>query len=307
MPRRDASAPALPAADALERLAILLEAGIAPRAAWRHLDSGGDDPAGRAARAAAEAITRGLPAAPAIASEACDGAWRQAAAVWEVAEGSGAPVGPALRAMCESLRAQDAARRDSEIALAGPRTASRVVLALPAVGVLLGLLLGIDGLGVLVTRPVGWALTAAAGLLVVLARAWNGRLLSAATPGGRVAGLELDLVAVAIGGGGAWSVARSRARRAMQAYCPESIDPDDARAVEDVLELSRRAGAPGAELLRSMAAERRRDARMAAAVAVERLGVLVMLPLGVCVLPAFVLVGVAPMAIALVSSTGGLF
>ena len=61
---------------------------------------------------------------------------------------------------------------------------------------------------------------------------------------------------------------------------------------------------PGAPLLRSEAAEHRRDARAAAAMAAERLGVLLMLPLGACVLPAFLLVGVVPLFVALFSSTG---
>ncbi|WP_170159811.1 type II secretion system F family protein [Frondihabitans australicus] len=295
----------LGAADALERLAVLLEAGVGPGAAWRHLDDGGGGACARAARAAAGSLVCGEPAAPAISAAAIDESWRQAAAAWQVAEASGAPIGPALRSMSASLRAQEQTRHDIDTALAGPRMSSRVVLALPGVGVLLGLILGLDGLGQLVARPLGWALMVAAAALVAVAHLWNSRLIAAAEPPGAVAGLELELVAVAIGGGGAWDVARRRVADALQQHCPASLDEGDSAALGEVMALSRASGAPGAELLRSVAATRRREARARSAEAVERLGVLSMLPLGVCILPAFVLVGVVPLALSLLSSPGG--
>ena len=72
-----------------------------------------------------------------------------------------------------------------------------------------------------------------------------------------------------------------------------------------MLLLSRRAGAPAGLLLRSDAREMRLEARSAAQAAAARLGVTLMLPLGVCVLPAFLVVGVVPLVVSLVSSTTG--
>jgi hypothetical protein len=70
-------------------------------------------------------------------------------------------------------------------------------------------------------------------------------------------------------------------------------------AVRSTLALAERAGVPPAGLLRA-AADRERSRRAAAArVAIRRLEVLLVVPAGVCLLPAFVLLGVAPVVIAL--------
>ena len=60
-----------------------------------------------------------------------------------------------------------------------------------------------------------------------------------------------------------------------------------------------------AELLRAEAFRVRRAARADGAARAAALGVRLMLPLGVCVLPAFVLLGVAPLMISVISGTLG--
>ena len=72
-----------------------------------------------------------------------------------------------------------------------------------------------------------------------------------------------------------------------------------------MLELSARAGAPVAELLKAEAFRVRRAARADGTARAAALGVRLMLPLGVCVLPAFVLLGVAPLMISVISGTLG--
>ncbi|OYX57207.1 MAG: hypothetical protein B7Y93_02920, partial [Micrococcales bacterium 32-70-13] len=64
-------------------------------------------------------------------------------------------------------------------------------------------------------------------------------------------------------------------------------------------------GAPLGELARADAAEARAAARAAARETAERLAVRLMLPLGACILPAFLLLGVVPMLLGLLSSTAG--
>jgi tight adherence protein B len=71
-----------------------------------------------------------------------------------------------------------------------------------------------------------------------------------------------------------------------------------------VLGFARDAGVPVSVLLRSESDRRRRTARSLAARRAAELETRLLLPLGLCVLPAFVLVGVAPIALAIVSSTG---
>jgi tight adherence protein B len=80
------------------------------------------------------------------------------------------------------------------------------------------------------------------------------------------------------------------------------VDRDEA-AISGVLALSRAAGVPAADLLRGEADQARRDARSHAQQAAASLATRLMLPLGLCVLPAFMLVGVAPLLLSVLSST----
>ena len=73
--------------------------------------------------------------------------------------------------------------------------------------------------------------------------------------------------------------------------------------MDAVLAFARDAGVPAVVLLRSEADGRRRTARALAATRAAELETRLLLPLGLCVLPAFVLLGVVPIALAIVSST----
>ncbi|UER53411.1 type II secretion system F family protein [Kineosporiaceae bacterium SCSIO 59966] len=71
------------------------------------------------------------------------------------------------------------------------------------------------------------------------------------------------------------------------------------------LTLSARTGAPAAELLTEEAAELRRRRARAAEAAAQRLGVRVVLPLGLCALPGFAAWGVVPVVLGLAADALG--
>lgn len=71
------------------------------------------------------------------------------------------------------------------------------------------------------------------------------------------------------------------------------------------LALSARTGAPAAGLLRDRAAELRRTRRRSASAAAQRLGVRVVLPLGLCALPGFAAWGVVPVVLGLAGQVLG--
>lgn len=75
------------------------------------------------------------------------------------------------------------------------------------------------------------------------------------------------------------------------------------RRVADALALSASAGVPARELLRAIAADERRRARVEGRRAAARLSSTLLLPLGVCTLPAFVLLGVLPLVFSVLSSS----
>jgi len=300
---------------------VLLAAGVAPATSWRHVAEPARGPAGVVVREVADAVERGRPVAAALlaalpAAAARDrAAWRGLAASWRVAADAGAPLAPTLLDMAGSLRAADQVQRDLRVALASPVATARMVMALPVVGVLFGLALGFDTLGVLFSTLPGIACLVAGAALMLAGHLWNRRLLRAATPRGGVPGIGLDLMAVAVSGGSSIERAREVVRAAVEGAGLGGARGSDAGAgfesgdatVEEVLALSARAGVPAAGLLRSEADEERRRARSEGERRAATLAVTLMLPLGVCVLPAFMLLGVAPLLISVVSSTVGRF
>jgi len=290
-----------PVAVLVERLAVLTGAGIPPLPAWRYATAQGAPAA--AARVAQAESAHDLPdrlaelAADADPSERS--AWAALAATWRIATEAGAGLSTTLARSAEVLRGLAQGARDVEVALTGPMATSRVVLALPGVGLALGVLLGFDVVGAVFTVPGAMCVTAG-GILIGVAVRWNRRLIGAARDVDATPGLAFELLAVALAGGASFD----RARRLVADACAESGLPQPGDEVDAVLGFARDAGVPVSVLLRSESDRRRRTARSLAARRAAELETRLLLPLGLCVLPAFVLVGVAPIALAIVSSTG---
>lgn len=292
-----------------ERLSVLLSAGVPASAAWGHLGTGSGSAREIADEAvlaaAARAAAHGDPVAAAIESAratrpAASAAWPALAAAWHVAEESGAPLAVSLRELAAGLRDEAQLRREVRAALAGPAASARLVTTLPLLAVGFGATLGFDTLTVLVANPLGLACLLIGSALLWAGRRWNAALAGRAARGRGDAGLEFELLAVAMSGGASIERAKGVVDRAMTEH---RLDRHDARGIDAMLALAARAGAPVAELLRSEAFRLRRAARAAGAERAAALGVGLMVPLGVCVLPSFVLLGVAPLMISVISGT----
>lgn len=279
------------AAVSIRTLAVLLQAGSAPLNAWRHLADSGDEHA----RNVISRTDEGVPLVMAIEQEGP--AWCDVAAAWEVASTVGAPLADVLRALSETMQDAASAADDVRIALAEPAGTARLLLWMPFAGLLLGFALGFDTVGVLVTHPLGIACLIAGLLLVLAARLWTSRLLRRARPAPGTPGMHAELVAVALSGG--TSIDRSL----------RLVDDSPAHGLigrvrtGEVLELSRAAGVPAGELLRAAAAQDRHRARVQGRMRAAKLSSSLLIPLGVCTLPAFLLLGVAPLILSVLSST----
>ncbi len=271
-------------AASVHRLAVLLQAGLPPARAWQ-LTSHGKDAAASAATVEAD-IGGEL--------ERRGGAWREVAVVWRVASTVGAPLADSLRGIADALRDAQQARDEVAVALAEPATTARLIAWLPLLGVVLVIAFGFD-LASALAHPLGGACTVAGLSLMLVARRWTVSLVRRAQPPPGATGWECDVVAVALSGG----VSIDRALEVS-----EAAGCRDARAeTDDILALSRASGAPAVELLRAEAADRRRAARTEGRLRAARLGGRLLLPLGVCTLPAFLLLGVAPMLLSVLSAT----
>ncbi|MFT4282021.1 type II secretion system F family protein [Microbacterium sp.] len=279
----------------VHRLAVLLQAGVAPARAWEHVGDQGIGPG-----SAQETWSRRDTSAAGIA-EVMDrrgGAWRDVAVAWRVATTVGAPLSDSLRGTAEALRDADQARDDVAVALAEPATTARVISWLPLLGVVLVVAFGFD-LAATVTQPVGIGCVVAGAVLMIAARRWSTLLVRRAQPAPGAPGWECDLLAIALSGG----VSIDRALE----VCETSGCTTVRERATSVLDLSRASGAPAAELLRAEAGDQRRLARTEGRLQAARLGARLLLPLGVCTLPAFLLLGVGPMMLSVLSSAPVVF
>ncbi len=278
--------PAAPPHATVLRLAVLLQAGIAPAGAWRYLARAGD--------VDADQVMAGFREGSALADRiaALGAGWSPVAAAWSVATVVGAPLADALRAMAAALRDADEGRDEIRVALAEPASTSRLMTWLPLLSVGLGVVLGFDTLAALAT-PAGLACAAVGAVLMIVARRWTARMVAAAQPPPGVPGLYPELVAIALTGG----VSLARAQQLAAAH--ESPDEESPR----LLALSGEAGIPAVELLRAAAALERHRARTDGRLRAAALATRLMLPLGVCVLPAFMVLGVAPLVLGILGTT----
>ncbi|MFB8227379.1 hypothetical protein [Cellulosimicrobium sp. NPDC055967] len=150
----------------------LLRSGAAPGAAWERALGVRVDAAGVPRVVDLAPHVGGLPTARALVA-AC-----------RLAVEVGAPLAPVLDEVAASVAADAEARAERDAALAGPRATARVLLWLPAVGVLLGYVLGADPLGTATDGGIG-SVGVLLGLLLLLAgRTWSGRLVERARAAG---------------------------------------------------------------------------------------------------------------------------
>ena len=292
--RKPAAPPALPVADTVLKLAVLLQAGVTPDRAWEHLADTGDVAARRIheRRRSGTALTEAISE---TGTGAGAGAWRDVGAAWEVATVVGAPLAPSLRGLAGALRDAQEAADEVRVALAEPTGTARLIGWLPLLGVVLGLLLGFDTIGILTTHPLGISCLIAGVILVLIARRWTAALARRARPPGGIPGLDGEPLSIALSGG----VSIDRAMSLVAAACGATPAP----ATVSLLELSGRAGVPAVELLRAAAALARHQARVDARLRAAKLATRLLVPLGVCTLPAFLLLGVGPMFLSVLSSS----
>lgn len=228
-------------------------------------------------------------------------------ACWDVAIENGSAPGQLLGRLAEMLGSMALSMRQAEVAATGPRATIRLVLWLPAASLLMAQLAGIPAISVVLTTPVGWFLLLVGVGLLWAARRWLTHLVSAAQRMSWAAGLAPDLVAMVLRSSGspaaAWNLVRAIPA---EGYLTTDAQARDAQCCTSALDQADEWGVPAASLLELRANMERRCGQHEREANIAALGVRVMLPLGVCVLPAFVVLAVVPTVLALLSSTTAL-
>ncbi len=226
------------------------------------------------------------------------------------------------------MRAEVAAAGRRASAVAGPATSARIVGALPLAGPLVAGLLGVDVAHVLLGTTWGRGCAVLGVLLLCLSWWWSLGLVRRAagrSDDGVDEAVVCDLVAAALDAGVGTAVALREVARALATVpgadpgtraadlrrCAVGLDTGDFRLVVvssglapllDAVRFSARTGAPAGRPLQLAAEEVRRAGEQRAATATARLAARLVLPLGLCALPGFLLLGVAPVVVELLGA-----
>ncbi|EYT49503.1 type II secretion system F family protein [Brachybacterium muris] len=311
---------ALDVARMVERLAAVISAGSGLRRAWSAV--AGSLPEGELAALARAVAAGGDPRRVATGHLRGSPALSSLGAALAVCERTGAPTAGVLQGLAVALRDLHDASLARRTAFAGPRSTARILLVLPLAGLGLGMLLGGDPLRLLASSGAGNLLL---GLGLVLTAAgwwWMRRLISRADPPvtGRVdPSVVLELIAGALESGlplarameavaesltpGPDAEALARAASSLRSGVPAPVAaaalPEEFEALGQSAVLAELAGADLARALRSAAQDARRGRARAAEERAARLAVRLVLPTGLTLLPAFVVLGIIPTVMSL--------
>jgi tight adherence protein B len=283
-------------AETLSYLAAFLGAGLSPASAWREIPPTASGHS--VCVAVVDKMNQGFSLAQAVEESlrTREEAWRTLGAAWGVARESGAPLAPTLQALASSLADRDHTVREVRATCAGPRATMRLVMGLPVLGLGGGLITGVNGFHVLFGTPLGLGALGGAGVLMGAAGWWMSILQRDALAQPDPGEIALELFAIATAGGALPEAAWERVQTALVSF---DLPGSENSEVSELSELSRRVGVPVSGLARRHSGLMRQRWRTDALERINRLGVQVVIPLGVLVLPAFVLLAVVPLALAL--------
>lgn len=260
-----------------------------------------------------------------------------------MSESAGAPLATSLERAAEHAEERIDALLGRQSALAAPRATGRILSWLPLLGLGLGVLMGSDPVGVLTGSVLG-ALTGLLGLgLAFAGRRWTAALVhraevesirtvnagseteKPASPADAApvdTALVLELLAAQLRAGLAplaalGTLAEALNSRPLHAVCQRLqmgsgwgnawLGPAAGTFGElrDALAPAYTGGAPSTELLLSLADAHRLSERRAAERAAGKLSVALVVPLGLCSLPAFICLGIVPILISLLPTLTG--
>ena len=172
---------------------------------------------------------------------------------------------------------------------------------LPVLALILGQAVGMNPIGAIFHSPLG-ALSVSLGLgLMVAGRQWTRRLLGKALPPQHDPGAYLDCVLIGLQAGLPLNSAQVEATQEYHRVFEQPPEPRNFERLEYAAELSRSTGAAISQILISEADAFREQHKYLIANRISKLGVQLMIPLGVAVLPAFILLSIIPIAISLLS------
>lgn len=316
-------------ATVLEQASMVLGTGVAPQLAWSsvaqaHAETPSGDLAERLAQTPPALLSHDqhspltlVPQGPALLL------------CLAVCDKTGAPLEGLLGSLATTLRALTDAQRARASAFAGARTTAHILMALPALAIALGYAIGANPLRFLFGSALGFLMLGIGVALTAAGWVWMMGLLRAAEPDTFEidpvivievlahtvsSGLPLPTALTRIGealgttapGPELEAAGRSLALGADPAHALAMLEGDLAMIRTSVL-LSHTTGARLAPLLKAASTDIRRSRLRDVERSAATLNVRLVLPTGLTILPAFVVLGIIPIVTDLLSTYFGWF
>ena len=298
-------------AEALRTLAALLRIGASPRLALLHWHERAPDPLRPSLERMARRLFLGATPQTALRSlrpELGEDA-AALATVFEVISDLGGDGASMVDCLARGVERRAAARSSARAASSGARMSGRLIAGLP---------LAFLPLAPLSRAPLfdagGWLLLGSGVALAVTGMMWIARLVPQPDPSDDPAAAIADLLAAVLAGGTslgpalhvisaappsrvAAEMARARRWVLLGLTWPQALERlmnDSLSSLGAAIRHTQELGLPVAKSLRVWASDRRVEKERSFEAVTRRASVLMMIPLAVCVLPSFILLGVAP-------------
>jgi tight adherence protein B len=222
--------------------------------------------------------------------------------IWGLAFQIGGPITLALERLAEVFDRQQKNLSEIQLAFAGPQATARLVSWLPLAALALAQLVGMNPLGAITGSIAGLvSVLLGAGLLAVGQR-WSKRLLEKADSKSLDPGAFIDAVLIGLQAGLPLRKSELAAKEHFKVVFQQAVTEREIAVIKSVAELARDSGAALTKILAAEADQLREQERYEISEKIARLGIRLMIPLGVAVLPAFILIAIVPIAISLLSN-----
>lgn len=210
-----------------------------------------------------------------------EGTWRDLQRLMQVNRMVGGQLVPTLQRFAQVLRQRDELTEEIQIAATGPKASARLVMNLPILVFVGGAISGIPVFQLLTSSMLAIVSLVMGLTLYWIGSSWMSRIISRAQPIEEDPGFDLDVLAVAVGAG------------LPLGFACKQFDIDE--GLIEFLESE----VPTIQLLSERADDLRQQQHNENRKRIQRTSVAILWPLGVTVLPAFVLVAIVPLALAM--------
>ena len=207
-----------------------------------------------------------------------------------------------LRTMIEQFEADHAANSRVELAAAAPRATLRLVVWLPIAGLVLGQVFGLDALTVLGRQPIALVALCLGGGLLLAGQAWSQQLMRMARGQSKFDRFPYLLLSSCLQAGYDLAASQELVQNSFTEVS-RSVDFAADDILQEITATAKRTGSGVAELITAFARIQMHEQLQLKLRSIETLSVRMMLPLGVAVLPAFVLMTVVPLSLGFISKT----